>query len=217
MQWSDILARLNDLPGTFLRNGPTGEPFSYWQNALAAGLYKDANASDGAVNQATFANAVGHWIDVWGQIFDIPRSSGETDAHYIARIEFLLTVEGGSPASISAFFTQAENINTVLSENFSACSWSVSLSSGLATNELNQVANDLRYVRPAGVPFNMLVLSGGLYVGTLNYSGAARVTGSYLNSPVKQFLPNISPNTNNAQPTLPTVYLTDPTINPSLA
>jgi hypothetical protein len=62
------------------------------------------------------------------------------------------------------------------------------------------------------------VLRGGLYLGTINYLGIApSVTGAYLFDPVDEITPDIPATTNNSVPLLPTTYLTDITINPSLA
>jgi hypothetical protein len=214
MQWADILARLNDLPDTYLRSGAT---FNWWQNAQVAGLYKDANAVDGTLSQADFVNAVFSWVDMWGQLNNILRFNNETDAEYITRIQFLATVPGGAPASISEFLSEVESFQAAVSEDFATCSWSLSFQSNVTPTQYDQVASDLAYVRPAGVPFKFSALSGGLFLGTLNYLKAPRVTGAFLLSPTTSVIPNIPQSTNNALPTLPTVYLTDPILNPSLA
>jgi hypothetical protein len=217
MQWSDILVRLNDLPATFTRKTPTGLPFAWWQNAATAGLYKYTNAADGLLQQADFSSAVGRYIDLFGDICNIPRHDLELDGAYFQRILFTIDLEGGSPTSIASFIQVSENAEATITENFSACSWSASIFSGGGNTSLQQVFKDLASVRPAGVPVNVSVNKGGLYLGTSNYIGKWRVTGSFLSAPVTPASLTLPSTTNNATPSLPTLFMSDPTINPSLA
>jgi hypothetical protein len=214
MQWSDVLARLNDLPSTFLRQGPN---FTEFQNSLVNGLHKFTNGTEGAINQAQPTQAIGRWLDVVGRARNIPRFNNEADAAYLERITYLLTTPGGPPSAILGLLGILGLVNTTLTENFATCSWSASISSGLGAARLSQITTSLGYVRPAGVPYNLGVSTGGLYLNTLNYLGRPRVTGAYLVSSINAAALNMSTNTNNAICLLPTTYLTDPTLNPSLA
>ena len=70
---------------------------------------------------------------------------------------------------------------------------------------------------PAGILTACEVTGGGLYLNTINYLGRDRVTGSYIGQSVTAFSFQIPNSTNNVTSSLPTVFLSDPTVNPSLA
>lgn len=214
MQWADVLARLSDLPDTFLRQGPN---FTAFQAALTNGLHKFTNSVDGAVNQAQATQAIGKWLDVVGRARNMPRYNGEPDATYLARIAYLLNTPGGPPNAILGLLAIiGQTASPTLTESFATCSWSIGVNAGISTTKQAQLTNALGYVRPAGVPYQINVSRGGLYLNTLNYLGRPRVTGAYLVSSTNSLPLNMSSNTNNAINLLPTTYLTDPTLNPGL-
>lgn len=215
MDWNGIVARLNDLPATFQRQGPN---FNAFQNSLVNGLHKFTNSVDGVVNQAQASQAVGKWLDVVGRARNIPRYNGEPDATYLSRITYLLTTPGGPPNAIIGLLQILGQSTTTISENFTTCSWSTNINAGSqSASAIAQITGALGYVRPAGVPYQLNVSHGGLYLNTLNYLGRPRVTGTYLVNATNSIPLNIPSNTNNAINLLPTIYLTDPTLNPSLA
>lgn len=215
MLFSEILNQLNTLPDTFLRPGQT---FSWIQNSRAAALDRYASASDGLIAQLNFANADGVWLDCWGRLFAIPRQSDESDDQYARCIPATLTAGRGTPVSIETFMLLAYGYTVTVVEDFTNCAWEMKFSTPVTPEQFTNIMQRLNHVRPCGVPATALIgLAGGLYLGTINYLGAPRVTGAYLLSPkgVENF--SISAFTNNTPPMLPTLFMTDPSINPGLA
>lgn len=213
MQWGDILSRLNDLPATYLRRGPN---FNTFQNSLALGLHRFTNSTEGAITQAQATQAVSKWLDVVGKMRNIVRFDGEPDNVYLTRIEYLLNTPGGPPNAILGLLNTLNHLNATMVENFTTVSWSVALGSYISATQASQLATGLNYVRPAGVPFQLTSLRGGLFLNTLNYLTRWRATGSYLVNPLSALATDLKANTNNAIALLPTIYLTDPTLNPGL-
>jgi hypothetical protein len=187
MNWEDITTVLNSLPSTYRRNGGN---YAAFQNSLVAGISRFTLGIDSIAGQASFATPpVGKWLDAWGRLFAVPRNNGESDAAYYMRVK----------------------------ENFPQVGWSLIISSLLTAAQLAALITNLAFIRPAGVPFKVFGRRGGLYLSTVNFLHGTRVSGSWL-IPGAIFLPLLIPSsTNNAVPTLPTTWLTDPTINPSLA
>lgn len=214
MDWTAVAARLTDLPRGYVRVGPNYQQF---QNSLTAGLVVGTTASDSLITQLDFSQSSGHWLDVWGRLFNLPRNSNETDNAYSMRISLLLQSGKGTAPAIEQYTQKGLGYSNTVSEDFTNVSWSLTLTAPLTTAQYTQLATNLVNVRPAGVPFlPIYVPSGGLYLDSINYLDAPSVTGAYIVNPITGVSPNISANTNPAQPTLPTTYLTDPTLNPSL-
>ena len=215
MQWIDVLKTLNDLPSTFTRSGPN---FAAFQASLTNGLHKFTGSVEGALLQAQPTQAVGKWLDVVGKLRNIPRFNDESDSDYLTRITYLLTTAGGPPNALLGVMMTIGQTSATITENFSACSWSINVIGGTPSGAtLSQITSSLGYVRPAGVPYAINVSAGGLFLNTLNYLGRPRVTGAYITNASTNLPLNLSANTNNAINLLPTTYLTDPTLNPSLA
>lgn len=215
MDWAAVARQLGDVPDTYKRPGDT---FTWLFNAYVAGLFRYTSAADGTIAQLTFDQALGNWLDVWGQLFNFRRDDGESDAAYKNRIQFLLLCGKGPPISIEKYIQVVEGLTALVIERFPDFGYQVQI--GIQTvAEYLQLAINLKYVRPVGIPFlPFRVLRGGLYLGTINYlTIAPRVTGAYLVEPVEEITPSIPATTNNSVPLLPTTYLTDITINPSLA
>lgn len=212
MDWNAVASQLSDVPRTFQRSGTT---YQWLMNAYTAGLLRYTSAADGTNTQLSFQTAVGNWLDVWGNLFNIARNNGEADGVYAKRIQFLLTRGKGTLVAIAQFIQTAENISATVTEQ--SPGYTIQLGSQ-STSFYAQIASDLKYVRPAGVPFlPFQVLRGGLYLGTVDYLGVHKVTGAYLTTPVTPVTPVMSATTNNSTPLLPTTFLTDPTLNPGLA
>ena len=212
MLWTDIVARLNDLPATFTRSGPN---FTAFQAALTNGLHKLTTATEGAINQSEILQATGKWLDVAGKARNIPRYPGETDATYQSRIHALLNTPGGPPNAILAVLSAIGYPTAILTENFATTSWQVKLPAYLPPLQQLQISDSLNRVRPAGIPFNVGYSRGGLYLNTSNYLGRSRTTGAYLVNSVTYGSGAKSTNTNSAIALLPTVYLSDITLNAS--
>ena len=114
-------------------------------------------------------------------------------------------------------YLQTLGISATLEEDFVHCAFHLQFTAPLTTAAFNSLAQNMAFVRPAGVPFlPFQVLQGGLYVGTIDFLNAPKVTGGYLDQPLKSFTPTIAQSTDNSVPLLPTLWLSDPTLNPGL-
>ena len=196
-------------------------PFSSFATASwrvgPAALTRYTGGTDGLMAQLDFSQAVGPWLDVWGRLFVVPRNQDESDNDYYNRIVMTLVAGRVTPVAI-LIYLRTLGITANLVENFVNPSFSLEFTTPLTVAGFDALAQNLAAVRPAGVPFLPFeVLQGGLYVGTVNFVDAPKVTGGYLDSPVKTFTPSIAQSTNNSEPLLPTTYLTDPTLNPGLS
>lgn len=215
--YSGVLNQLNALPDTFLRPGAT---FAMIQAAKAAALFHYTDSSSGLMAQTDFSTAQGVWLDVWGKLFGIPRNNGESDTSYVNRIRTTLSSGRTTPVAIALYMLLIFNLNALITEDLVHCAWAFGLSRPLSQSALNALVQNLVYVRPCGVPVTLGAsgAGGGMYLGTVNYLGAARVTGAYLESPSAQGnVEVLSAYTNNSVPLLPTTFLSDPTLNPGLA
>jgi hypothetical protein len=214
MDWQDVLAQLNDLPSTFTRDG---NPYDWWVNSFTELLSRYTTAADAYTNQINFNQANGLWLNVWGELYGISRHTDETDSDYSTRISQTLQAPHGPPLAIQQFLLLSLGITATVTEDIpSKVGWNVAIPINTMESQ-TAIAQDLDFVRPAGVPYNFNIITGGFYLTTVNYLGRARVTGAYLSSPTDVVVPNISTNTNNSVPLLPTTFLTSPIINPSLA
>lgn len=214
MDYAAILRQINSLPFTFLRSGPT---FGFVQNSRAAALFRYGNASDGLVDALTFSKASGVWLDAWGQLFTIPRNSRESDTSYVARIPATLVSGKGTPVAIAMYLLTAFGYTVEVTESFADVRWELNFDVPIDEEIFREIAAGLGYVRPAGVPGLAFVgVAGGMYVGSVNYLGAPKITGAYMLSPHGESRFNLSAFTNNTKPLLPTTFMTDPTINPGL-
>ncbi len=214
MDFQAVKARLDDLPRTYTRLGPGYQAFDLSQTAA---LFRYTNASDGVVNQLNFIQARGPWLDAWGKLFVIPRNVNESDDAYQNRITMTLLAGRCTPVAL-LIYLQSLGITATIAEDFVNASYHIQFTAPLTSQGFASLAQNLAAVRPVGVPFlPFQVLQGGLYLGTVDFVNAPKVTGAYLDSPLKGFTPTIGASTNNSVPLLPTLFLSDPTLNPGLA
>ena len=210
MNYSDVNTQLSDLPQTFKRFGPV---FAGLISSLSAAMARSTRAMDQLSNSIYPQTARWGWLDTIGKLYGIVRYQNETDLAYRTRLIGTLTATRGTPTSIVNFIKLALNLNVTITENFNLVSYQINFTRPPTQQVLQQVAISINWVRPAGVPFlPLFVVQGGLYLNTLNYFGVKRVTGSYLALPSASVVVNISANTNNPQPLLPTNYISDPYI-----
>jgi hypothetical protein len=213
MQFKATKTRLDDLPQTYKRLGAGYQAFDLSQ---AAALFRYTNASDGLMSQLVFKQAIGPWLDVWGKLFNIPRNSNESDDSYVNRITSTLLAGRCTPNAI-IIFLQSIGIEATIEEDFVHCAWHLSFTAPLTQDQFQSLAVNLGAVRPAGVPFlPFQVIQGGMYIGTVDFLNAPKVTGAYLDSPLNGFTPTIAQATDNSVPLLPTLWLSDPSLNPGL-
>jgi len=207
MDSTTVLARLRQLPPSFRRRG---ENYTALESTFVNFLSRYTDGIDGLNNQEYIDQASNKWLDTFGLMFGIPRFTGESSSAYLARIKFTLVAWRGTPPAIITYLELITGLVVSVTENTTPeASWTANLSGGVTSLLVNRINTSIGFVRPAGVPFNYSVATGGLYVSTINYLGKSRMTGSYLVNATKITTPNISANTNNSLPLLPTTFLTD--------
>ena len=214
MDFPAVEAQLNDLPNTFKRNGP---PYTQLIDSFAAGLTLFTLGADATAMQvALFGFALDGWLDVWGLLFNIPRNQNEANAIYGTRIARTVLAWVGTVPAIQAwmnFYTPGG----VITENFPNVGYTMTFPSSVPLAVINSFLITLNRIRPAGVPFIVLIGSSGLFLGTEEFTGQGQVAGSYLTIGTTRLFPNLNATTLSFEPILPTLYLVDPTLNPSLA
>ncbi|MDD2878493.1 MAG: hypothetical protein PHZ23_14840 [Acidiphilium sp.] len=216
MNYAQVQAQLNDLPATFKR---LGNPYGQWIDALTSALALFTNAGDATILQIiAIGNATGRWLDIWGIIYGFPRFYGEADQLYRARITSALTAPHVTMAAIVNWAAIYSGFVASVSDTAASggIGYTITIPQSLTASQIARFLQSLAYVRPAGVPFQVLQGHVSLFVDTVNYEGgAAGVTGSYLGSNATPLTLNIPASTNNAQPLLPDFMLNDPTLNPN--
>ena len=214
MDFALVQQNLNDLPSTFLRDGT---PFTQYMEALSAALTRDTSAVDQVLAQvANYKNAQFGWVDLWGLLFNTPRQSDEADENYLSRIQFETTFGNGTPVGMAYWVLAVWRIAVTIQESLPNVGYSITFPSTVTDAQIAQIVESLARVRPAGVPITGLNRPSGegLYLTTINFLGAAKVTGAFLSETSTGVGLSLYPATNNAVPILPDYLLTDPTLNP---
>jgi hypothetical protein len=213
MNWSDVAAVLNSLPSGYLR---TGSAFAAWQNSLTAASVRFTGGVDAITAQTSFGAAVGHWLDVWGRMLGVLRNAGESDSDYRNRISLTLLSWRGTVVGIESYLELAMGLSAVVSESFPAVGWALNIQVGYALSAAQKsiLGVNLAFVRPAGVPYTLNEVSGGLFLTTGNFLSGTRFPGSWLVSQNRLTGVAIPSTTNSPVSTLPTTWLTDRTLNP---
>jgi hypothetical protein len=214
MDFPAILARLNDVPSTFKRDGP---PYTQFVDSIASALAIYTNSSDAtAVQVQSFPAAVDGWLDVWGLLWGVPRNADEANSPYATRItRTVLAWVGTLPAlqQWAIFYAPGASVT----ENANGLGYNITLPPILTTAQVAEFLQSLNRIRPAGIPFSASQIGGGLFLGTVEFLGKNTVQGSYLTSGVSDVNASLSASTPNSVPLLPTLLFTDPTINPVYA
>lgn len=209
MQFLDVLNQLQDLPATFKRTGPV---FSALENSFGLSLSAYTVGSDGIMSQLNFQNAEFFGLDIWGNIFGVPRNLNEADATYKLRITNTLESWFCTIPGILRYLSEVYSITATIAE--SGASWTLTFSTPSFSPLV--IIDNLNLIRPAGVPFNVELLSGGLYLDTINYVGSWRVTGSYITSPYSSYAFTIPSTTNNSLALFPSSLISSPLLSLSL-
>lgn len=211
MDFTTVENQLNDLPRTFKRPDQT-----YLQvvDSFALALYLFTQASDGTSQQLQFPGAQYGWLDVWGLLFGIPRFSNEADQVYAARIAFQVLAGGGPAQQIVNWIQIVYRITVSVVENLPAVGYSIIFPGGVTTAQIQTILAALGYTRPAGVPITSVFSYGaGTILDTINFMNAPDVVGAYLTGGATAVPFSVPATTNNAVPLLPSLFLTDPSLN----
>lgn len=213
MDFTAVQRQLNDLPATFRR---PGVPYTQFVDSLTSELNRDTNALDGLVSQVTaFTQAQFGWLDIWGQLFGVPRLQSEADALYSQRISYTVLAGAGPPVAIAAWIQAVWHISVTVTESFPTIGYTVTFPSTVTSAQILQIVASLSRIRPAGVPIRAVnANSFGTFLNSIDFFNAPRVEGSYLlgTTPASGF--GLGAATNNSIPTLPGLMLTDPILNP---
>lgn len=171
MDFLSIVNQLDDIPQTFRR---PGTPYTWLIDSLATALYLMCQASDSLQAQYNFLTSTNGWIDVWGDLCGITRNLNESDVVYLPRIQNTLLAWRDSAVAIEKFLQVAENIQaTVLEQN--PVGYKLLFPYLTDINRITQAVLDLKYVRPAGVPFTVFS-EIGTYLNTVDYYGKLGTT-----------------------------------------
>jgi hypothetical protein len=166
----------------------------------------------------------GAFLDTIGAFFGIPRSSIETDAFYAAKLRSALSSKFGSPDGIINFLQQVYGVSVLYQETASPPSYTLVFPTFPNEAFLNTVLENLKYVRPAGVPFFIAIPTSvpsvglNLYLGTnLNTLTTAFASNSFLGSGTVNAPFSIPANTSAVLFNSQYPYFTDPILTGTVA
>lgn len=214
MNFLAVLASLNDLPDTFRKSAP---PYTQIIDSLASSLALLTAGEDATINQvSTYGIAVDGWLDVWGLLFGVPRNQNEANTTYTTRIRNTVLAWVGTVPAIQAWMDVYAPGGTV-TENSNGFGYVLTFPANMTQAQIRDFVQSLRRIRPIGVPFNGQQSGIGLFLGTDIFMGLDQLAGSYLTGGLQSVGSNDGATTLSSQTLLPTLYLFDPTINPSLA
>jgi hypothetical protein len=209
-----VLARLNDLPRTFKREGP---PYTLLIDSIGWQLAMFTLAADATSQRVlTFGAAFDGWLDVWGLLWGVPRQQNEANSSYSIRIARTVLAWVGTLPAIQAWLDFYAP-GSVVTENLPAVGYVITFPASMTLAQITTFLLSLNRIRPAGVPFTVVQAVGGITLGTDIFLDTGAPKGAYLSSAVNALALPIGPSTNNTSPLLPTVLFSDPTLNPSLA
>lgn len=212
MDFAQVLQILNDLPTTFKRGSQT---YIQLVDSLTTALALFAQGAGATVTQLDFTQARYNWLDVWGLLFGIPRLLNQSDAGYAAMIMFELLSGGGPPAQIVSWIQVVYGVTVQIVENSPAVGYTITFPGTVTLTQIQTILNGLGYVRPAGVPITgVFSLGAGTILDTINFFDAPDVVGAYLTGAATAIPFSVPATTNNAVPLLPTLFITDPILNP---
>jgi len=210
VNFDEVMATLSDLPSTFTRSTAW---YTQLIDSLAAALTFYTQNADATMDQvANFTNAWGSWLDVWGLLFGFPRLDGEPDITYSARIQNTLLAWVGTVPAIEAWLALYVT-GTTVTENSPGSGYALTFPGSVTLAQIRTFLVSFNRIRPVGVPFSMQQAGLGLYLGTDEFFGDGRVVGNYLTASSTPVGLNIAASTPNSAVVLPTLLLTDPSLN----
>jgi hypothetical protein len=206
-----VIDILRGVPYTFVSDQPN---FLNFFQTLSQTLTQFTTGNDALTTQLLFKTALGKSLDTFGGLLGNPRENGESDTQYINRI---LTDYNGPFGTLSAIQTFIQNLYSVpvsVVSTGTGGGYKISFLSPLQDSIYQIIAENLVWIRPAGVPFfPFTIVGGGSYLTTVNYFGSPRITGSYLSLPSNFTFPfSLQPNTNNIINKYPVIIFTDPVL-----
>lgn len=214
MDLPTVIARLNDLPTTFRREGP---PYEWLIESVGLQLAQFTIAADSTSLQVlAFGTALDGWLNVWGLLWGVPRAANEANSIYSTRIARTVLAWVGTVPAIQAWLNFYAPGGTI-TENLPTVGYSINLPAAMSPAAVQAFLFSLGRIRPAGVPFTVTQTGIGIYLGTETFIGTGLAKASYLTSGTIPVTLSIGASTPNSIPLLPGLYFSDPTLNPSLA
>ena len=214
MDFFTVLARLNDLPNTFTRNGP---PYTQLIESIAVELATFTNAADATMSQVQIDDvALDGWLDVWGLLWGVPRLQNEANSTYNTRIDRTILAWIGTLPALQQWMNFYAPGGTV-TENPSGLGYTLQFPATMTLFAIQAFLSALNRIRPAGVPFTIFQAGIGIYLGTETFLNIGAPKGAYLTAGTVPVPLNIGDSTPNSFPLLPSLLMQDPVLNPSLA
>lgn len=213
MDFPAILARLNDLPNTFKRQGP---PYTQQMDSIARALALFTISADATIQEAhAFSVNLDGWLDVWGLLWGVPRQQNEANSSFSTRITRTVLAWVGTLPAIQAWIDFYAPSGSV-TENLPTVGYTIILPQSMTLTQIQNFLISLNRIRPVGVPFTVSQVGGGVFLGTDEFIGQGLVMGSYLSGGVVFLTLPQGPSTPNSVPLIPTVLMDDSTLNPGL-
>lgn len=206
MDFLTVISRLNDLPNTFKFNGP---PYTQIVDGMADGASTFTLAADATLQQVQqFSNALDGWLDVWGLLWGVPRQQGEANSAFSLRISRTVLAWVGTLPALQAwvqFFATGGSV----AENSNGLGYIITLPSSMSQTQIMIFLQSLNRIRPAGVPFSISQIGGGLFLGTVAFFGQGTQQGAFLSNGGSTVINTLNASTPNSVPLLPSLYFSD--------
>ena len=213
MNLQAVQAQIGDLPATFRSSGWSTQMMS----AVAAAMALFTGGDDATMAQVSkFSVAQDNWIDLWGLLFNVPRNNSEGSIPYALRVQRTVTAWVGTLPAIQQWLNWFAPGGTV-AESVSGFGYVLTLPQYMTSAQITAFLVSLGSIRPAGVPFTVQQQGVGLFAGTEGFLGDGQALGSYLAGIASPYVLGLGAYTPNSPPLIPTILLTDPSLNPSLA
>lgn len=210
MNYAQVAQIIQSLPGTFQRTGTT---FNAVESSIIQPCFAYTSSTDQLAQSMIVDNAQWTTLDTIGTIWGILRLPFEGDVQYRNRLMSIFQSMAGIPYGIQQFILDVFNLSTKVqnqSLGSNGAGYSITFSSSLGVNQQDTVSQQLQWIRPAGVPFQMYGVGSGFFLGTINYVNAASVTGAYLTTGTALLPFSALASTNSPLNQLPTTFLTNP-------
>ena len=218
MNLSEIIRVFESIPSSML---PEGSNFDILQSTLELVLGGWTTANDTLINNLSLTGNPDKILDTWGIFLGIPRDFLDDSIHYLTKLKTALNSKFTTIDGIENFLEAIYQIQSSVTNNpLNQAGYSISLASNAPTATISQFLSNLVYVRPAGVPFAVNFLAGGVFTNGSTFLGANTGTittaysqSLYLGGSSGSIGINIPMNTNNAKPSNgPLPYFTDPVL-----
>lgn len=210
MDASQAKSQLLDLPNPFTR---TGVAFDSIISSQAASLGLYTFGSDTSSGSISVSGASDGWLSAWGEIFDVQRAPSEGNVRFSDRIRFTLQSPVGTVSAIETFVKFILGVSVIVTEYAGAPGYEISIPASVSNSSIDSFLKFLSRIRPAGVPFNVVLQTNPLILTSYSYVGSSGFAGAYLGYGTEAYSFTLGASTVNAVPQAPDQLLTDPLLN----